>query len=280
MSSRNDFEIGKCKLQLGFDFRELLLSVGRFLVIAVTTYLGLLAVTFFIGRVIPIDPVLAVLGNRAPAAVVERTRREMGLDLPLIEQFYIYIKGVLAGDFGRSVLTTNPVMDDIRRVFPATIELATMGTLIDPMMTHETSATGTLLMIVMVGIYLAAGGLHHTLSALYDSYALWAIDSLSPIFSRDAGAILLTLLTRILGMALTLVAPLIVSLLLSDVVLAFLARASPHLNIFALSLVVKTLVFSLVSVLYAAFLIHYMTSDLAFLDQGVNDLKALVGGAR
>jgi type III secretion protein T len=157
---------------------------------------------------------------------------------------------------------------------------STMGTLIDPMMTHETSATGTLLMIVMVGIYLAAGGLHHTLSALYDSYALWAIDSLSPIFSRDAGAILLTLLTRILGMALTLVAPLIVSLLLSDVVLAFLARASPHLNIFALSLVVKTLVFSLVSVLYAAFLIHYMTGDLAFLNQGVSDLKALVGGAR
>lgn len=108
----------------------LLLSAGRFLAIAVTTYLGLLAVTFFIGRVIPIDPVLAVLGDRAPAAVVERTRREMGLDLPLIEQFYIYIKGVLAGDFGRSVLTTNPVMDDIRRVFPATIELATMGTLI------------------------------------------------------------------------------------------------------------------------------------------------------
>ncbi|CCV03265.1 D-ala-D-ala transporter subunit; membrane component of ABC superfamily [Mesorhizobium metallidurans STM 2683] len=105
-------------------------SIGRFLVIAVTTYLGLLAVTFFIGRVIPIDPVLAVLGDRAPANVVERTRREMGLDLPLIEQFYIYVKNALNGDFGTSVLTTNPVMTDIRRAFPATIELATLGTLI------------------------------------------------------------------------------------------------------------------------------------------------------
>jgi peptide/nickel transport system permease protein len=105
-------------------------STGRFLVIAITTYLGLLAVTFFIGRVIPIDPVLAVLGDRAPANVVERTRREMGLDLPLIEQFYIYVKGALNGDFGTSVLTTNPVMTDIRRTFPATIELATLGTLI------------------------------------------------------------------------------------------------------------------------------------------------------
>ncbi|MGJ4859780.1 ABC transporter permease [Labrys sp. KB_33_2] len=105
-------------------------SVARFLVIALTTYLGLLAVTFFIGRVVPVDPVLAVLGDRAPASVIERTRREMGLDLPLIEQFYIYLKGVLSGDFGRSVLTSNPVMADIRRVFPATIELATLGTLI------------------------------------------------------------------------------------------------------------------------------------------------------
>jgi len=105
-------------------------AVGRFLLIAATTYLGLLAVTFFIGRVIPIDPVLAVLGDRAPASVVERTRREMGLDLPLIEQFWIYLKAALSGDFGTSVLTTNPVMADIRRVFPATIELATVGTLI------------------------------------------------------------------------------------------------------------------------------------------------------
>jgi peptide/nickel transport system permease protein len=105
-------------------------AIGRFLVIAITTYLGLLAVTFFIGRVIPIDPVLAVLGDRAPAAVVERTRREMGLDLPLVQQFYIYLKNALNGNFGNSVLTTNPVMTDIRRAFPATIELATLGTLI------------------------------------------------------------------------------------------------------------------------------------------------------
>lgn len=105
-------------------------AIGRFALVAVTTYLGLLAVTFFIGRVIPIDPVLAVLGDRANADVIERTRREMGLDLPLLQQFYLYVQKALSGDFGISVLTTNPVMADIRRVFPATIELATVGTLI------------------------------------------------------------------------------------------------------------------------------------------------------
>ncbi|MBW9062837.1 ABC transporter permease [Rhizobium herbae] len=102
----------------------------RFLVIIVTTYLGLLAVTFFIGRVIPIDPVLAILGDRAPTHVVERTRELLGFNKPLYQQFYIYVRDALTGNFGTSVLTTNPVMADIRRVFPATLELATLGTII------------------------------------------------------------------------------------------------------------------------------------------------------
>ncbi|BCH63942.1 peptide ABC transporter permease [Agrobacterium vitis] len=105
-------------------------AVAGFFVTVATTYLGLLAVTFFIGRVIPIDPVLAVLGDRAPQAVVEQTRRAMGLDQPLYYQFFVYIKQVLSGDFGTSVLTTNPVMTDIGRFFPATVELATVGTII------------------------------------------------------------------------------------------------------------------------------------------------------
>lgn len=100
------------------------------MLIGAITFLGLLAVTFFIGRVIPIDPALAIVGDRAPAHVVERVREEYGLNLPLYEQFFIYVKGALQGNFGNSVLTSNPVMTDIRRVFPATMELATFGTLI------------------------------------------------------------------------------------------------------------------------------------------------------
>jgi peptide/nickel transport system permease protein len=94
------------------------------------TFLGLLLVTFLIGRVVPIDPVLAAVGDRAPAAVYERVKQELGLHLPLWQQFWLYLKKVLAGDFGRSVLTSNPVLVDIRRFFPATLELATVATLI------------------------------------------------------------------------------------------------------------------------------------------------------
>ncbi len=105
-------------------------SVGSFLLVILLTYLGLLAVTFFIGRVIPIDPVLAIVGDRAPEHVIARVREELGLNKPLWEQFYIYLGKVLQGDFGTSVLTSNPVMQDIRRTFPATIELATLGIII------------------------------------------------------------------------------------------------------------------------------------------------------
>ena len=92
------------------------------------TFFGLLLVTFLIGRVVPIDPALAAVGDRATAAVYERARIEMGLDLPLWQQFLIYVQKVLTGDFGQSVLTAQPVLSDIARVFPATLELATVAT--------------------------------------------------------------------------------------------------------------------------------------------------------
>ena len=105
-------------------------ATGRFVLVLALTYLGLLAVTFFIGRVIPVDPVLAIVGDRAPEHVVARVRGELGLNKPLYEQFGIYIQKVAHGDFGTSVLTANPVLQDIARTFPATLELATLGILI------------------------------------------------------------------------------------------------------------------------------------------------------
>jgi len=80
--------------------------------------------------VVPIDPVLAAVGDRATPDVYERVRVELGLHLPLWQQFLVYVGNVLQGDFGESVLTANPVLADIARVFPATLELATVATLI------------------------------------------------------------------------------------------------------------------------------------------------------
>ena len=94
------------------------------------TLLGLLLVTFFIGRVVPIDPVIAAVGDRAGPEAYEAARRSMGLDRSLPEQFLRYISDVAAGDLGTSVLTARPVIEDIGRFFPATVELATVAMLI------------------------------------------------------------------------------------------------------------------------------------------------------
>lgn len=94
------------------------------------TFFGLLLVTFLIGRVVPVDPVLAVIGDRASQSVYDRVYIELGLDKPLWEQFFIYLQKILSGDLGESFLTKKPIVSDILRVFPATLELATVGILI------------------------------------------------------------------------------------------------------------------------------------------------------
>ncbi len=126
------------------------IQASRILLMVVITFLGLLLITFLIGRVVPIDPVLAVVGDKASAEVYERVRLEMGLHLPLWKQFFIYIGSVCRGDFGTSVLTANPVLKDILRVFPATIELAFFATLIGvfigiPLGVYSAVKRGTLL---------------------------------------------------------------------------------------------------------------------------------------
>ena len=105
-------------------------QLTSFALVVATTYLGLLAVTFFIGRVVPVDPVLAILGDRASEDQMAVAREQLGLNLPLWQQFAAYVGKVARGDFGNSVLTGRPVLDDIARVFPATLELATLGILI------------------------------------------------------------------------------------------------------------------------------------------------------
>lgn len=96
----------------------------------VVTILGLLLVTFVIGRVVPVDPVLVIVGDRATAEVYARVHAELGLDKPIYQQFLIYLYKVAQGDFGTSVLSSQSVARDIAAFFPATIELAVTGTLI------------------------------------------------------------------------------------------------------------------------------------------------------
>ena len=101
-------------------YRPVLSQLGAIMV----TLFGLVALTFFISRIVPIDPVLLVIGDKADQATYQRVYLEMGLDRPLLVQFGMFLERLAAFDFGRSVVTGNAVTADIARAFPATLELA------------------------------------------------------------------------------------------------------------------------------------------------------------
>jgi type III secretion protein T len=157
---------------------------------------------------------------------------------------------------------------------------STAATLFDPSAVGEEGITGTLLALVMVALYFGSGGLRLTLGTVYESYGIWPAGNVFPTLNPAAGQFFIVLLDRVMTLGLLLVAPIVVFMLLSDLLLGLVSRASPQLNVFALSLSVKNLVFTVLLVLYAAFLIRYMEIDLRMLLQAGSDLDMLAKPAR
>jgi peptide/nickel transport system permease protein len=81
-------------------------------------------------RLIPGDPALIMLGERATQENIHRVREQLGLNKPIHEQYLTFLGNALRGDLGRSVLRQEPVTQEIIRRFPATIELALSAMLI------------------------------------------------------------------------------------------------------------------------------------------------------
>jgi peptide/nickel transport system permease protein len=101
--------------------------MARFLVARIASGVGVLfalvTVVFLLQAVVPGDPVRARVGANASAAVVARERHALGLDQSLPRQYVTYVKHALRGDLGQSIRTGRPVMSDIGRYLPATLEL-------------------------------------------------------------------------------------------------------------------------------------------------------------
>jgi peptide/nickel transport system permease protein len=108
--------------------------VTRFLVrrlaLAALVVVGVVILTFVIARVVPGDPASTWAGPRARPEQVEAARRELGLDRPLPVQIVKYLGGVATGDWGLSLRTRRPVLEDIAQRAPASIELVTAAMLL------------------------------------------------------------------------------------------------------------------------------------------------------
>jgi len=86
--------------------------------------IGVAIIVFPIVHLIPGDPAQTMLGERATDQALERLREQMGLNDPLPVQFWRYVKDLLRGDLGRSIMSNNPVSAELVQRFPATLELS------------------------------------------------------------------------------------------------------------------------------------------------------------
>ena len=100
---------------------------GVRVLMAIPTLFILLVVIFFLMRVLPGDPVAMMIGEKAPPQEIERVRHILGFDRPLHEQFFSYIRAMLTGDFGESLVTHRPVIGRLVDAYPVTLELAVLS---------------------------------------------------------------------------------------------------------------------------------------------------------
>lgn len=91
---------------------------------------GVVFVAFMLVRLLPGDPALLLLGSLATPAAVDALQERLGLDLPIWQQFLVYISRSLQGDLGTSFFTNNPVAVDLLQRAPATLELIILATLV------------------------------------------------------------------------------------------------------------------------------------------------------
>lgn len=99
----------------------------RRLMLSVFVLLGVLLVTFLVSRVIPGDPARLYVGTRASDSALAEVRQQLGLSDPLPNQFIHYVASSARGDFGYSYRTKRPILDDLRKKLPATMELVVVA---------------------------------------------------------------------------------------------------------------------------------------------------------
>ena len=91
---------------------------------AIPVLLGISVIVFIIMALIPGDPATAILGSFATPENVEKLNRDLGLDKPMIQRYFIWLGNMLQGDFGRSFSLNKDVLDEISERFGATLVLA------------------------------------------------------------------------------------------------------------------------------------------------------------
>ena len=104
--------------------------IARRLLALIPVLLGVSLVVFMLIRMIPGDPVIIMLGERARPEDIERVREEMGFNRPIYVQYIEWMGRIVRGDLGTSIINRTAVMDELKYRLSATVEMIVVGMII------------------------------------------------------------------------------------------------------------------------------------------------------
>ncbi len=104
-----------------------LIQIGRRLAQALPSVFGVIVISFVLTRALPGDPAVYFAGDMADKESIEQVRQSLGLDKSWVEQFTIYVRNLVNGDWGTSLSTGRPVTEELLRRLPASLELTLIG---------------------------------------------------------------------------------------------------------------------------------------------------------
>lgn len=100
------------------------------LLFAIPTLFAVMTVVFVLVRIVPGDPAQTILGDQASRQAIEALRVRLGLDQPIWQQYLDFMWGAIQGDWGVSMVSGNPIVQEVGAVLPFTIELTVAALLL------------------------------------------------------------------------------------------------------------------------------------------------------
>jgi type III secretion protein T len=134
---------------------------------------------------------------------------------------------------------------------------ASMASLMDPLYGSQTSPLGSMLVQMVTVLFFTCGGFLILLSGLYESYRLWPVLSFFPDFSTGFSLFFLEKADLLMRLTVVLAGPIIIAVFAAEFGLGLINRFAPQLNVFFLSMPIKSGIASLLLVLYLSFLAYY-----------------------
>jgi type III secretion protein T len=233
--------------------------MGLVLVLPVFVRLGLTGLIrggFVIAIALPVVPGLVEALAPSGASTLQLA------SLALKETVIGLILGLLLSIPFRAAQVAGDVIDFQRQAPDATLQ--------DPGAMTEATISGTLFLLVIIVMFVAADGLQTTARSLYESYAIWPVLAPLPRLDSSAAMLVLQLLDQLMRLAFILAFPVLITMFLA--MLTLIARFAPQLNVFDLSMAARNQFFFVVMPIHATFLVEYFSSEIGGLAHVLSNL--------